>query len=72
MSEADSDPKDYLAMFALGLGPASQPHVWETPRHTTISGQIIWSCKFCKRVYKDDRENETCQEHPPGVARPGD
>ena len=65
------DPKDYVAMLALGLGPVGPPHVWETPRHSTVSGVLIWSCKFCRRVYYDDRENEVCPEHPPGVHRPG-
>lgn len=67
----DEDPKDYLAMLALGLGPSSQPHVWEVPRRTTVSGRIVWSCKFCSTPYSADRADERCPEHPKIVARPG-
>jgi len=72
MAEAEAvDPRDYLATLAFGAGPATQPHVWETPRRTAVSGALIWACKFCKRMYRDDRENETCSEHPSIVVRPG-
>lgn len=69
--ETDPDPKDYLAMLALGLGPAGQPHVWEVPRRMSVSGDLIWACKFCSAPYAIAKADEPCPEHPPGIARPG-
>ena len=71
MNEPKPDPKDYLAMLALGLGPASSPHVWETPRRQLVSGDITWACKFCSTPYTIARADEACPDYPPGVARPG-
>jgi len=68
---ADQDPKDYLAMLALGLGASSQPHVWERPRRLPASGEMVWSCKFCSTAYSVDKADERCPEHPKIVARPG-
>ena len=67
----EPDPKDYLAMLALGLGPAGNPHVWERPRRLPISGVLSWACKFCGTPHTTATTDDPCPEHPPIVARPG-
>ncbi|HET6494666.1 MAG TPA: hypothetical protein VFH61_04770 [Thermoleophilia bacterium] len=65
------DPRDYLAALGFGLGPTSQPHVWETPRRSNTAGTLSYSCKFCGTPYGTSKAVEGCTQHPEGVARPG-
>jgi len=60
------DPKDYLAMLALGVGIPTAPHVWDRDMRSSDRG---WKCKWCRIPYIDARKTDDCPDCPPDVVR---
>ena len=66
MEEEEVDPKDYLAMLALGVGIPTARHVWDRDPCAESPG---WFCTWCKVPHAHERRDENCPEYPPGVVR---